>query len=88
MKDYRQNHRNRVLLRGRIVAEPDGDVVDCVINDLSDTGARISTQSALQLSGEFDFLIAKHQKIYRAKIVWQRANQLGLTFVGQAAGAA
>lgn len=80
MLERRQRVRTRVIYLGRIVHRNHLPPIDCVIRNFSDDGARIEFDNHVLLPDEFDLLIAKKARIFRAKLTWCSPNRAGLTF--------
>ena len=76
--------RRRVLKAAQIVYDGGRTVVECMIRDISDTGAKIDTEVALALPGAFAIVLPDGVK-RSASVVWQKANLLGIHFADAAA---
>lgn len=76
--------RVRSLLRAQAVYNNGNATVDCVVRNLSDTGARIETPNQTALPAEFDLHIPHKARTYRARIVWRKAAEAGVRFVENA----
>jgi PilZ domain len=74
--------RKRVLFGGKIVYGEDGAfTVDCVIKDVSDTGARISLGQRISIPSAIHFIDLKAGFAYEAQVAWRRAPNFGLHFL-------
>jgi hypothetical protein len=80
MLDRRRAPRLRSLKSGRIDFNPHWPPIDCVIRDVSDTGACIEMAGEFNTSLEFEltFLTARETRMCRQ--VWRRDNRLGVVF--------
>jgi hypothetical protein len=83
MDERRKSHRDRVIYGGVVTAIDSGSATrSCVIRNLSPEGAGLEFGSALGVPETIDLTIAKTAHTRRSKIVWQRGNLAGATFVG------
>jgi hypothetical protein len=79
-RDKRQTRRKPIgaaayLRLGSFAARP------CTVLDLSDTGVRISVDSAASIPAEFALLLSKNSQGRRARVKWRRGNQIGAEFI-------
>lgn len=81
--ERRQTLRRRTLLGGRI--EFLGRATfDCVIRNLSDTGAKISCAQHIVLPDLFHLVILKRDERRRVRTIWRGEEVVGLEFVADA----
>ena len=79
MQDRRRTPRNKVIYGG--LAEADGTARECVVRNLSETGASIEFRNEIRLPREQLLLkIARKGRAFAARIVWWRDNFVGLAF--------
>ncbi len=71
--------RRRVLKAAQILYDGGQTVIDCMIRDISETGAKIDTEVALALP-ELFWVVLPDGVRRPAKLVWQDANLLGVHF--------
>lgn len=71
--------RRRVLKAAQIVYDGGKTVVECMVRDISETGAKIDTEVVLALPGLFSVVLPDGVR-RPAKLVWQNANLLGVHF--------
>jgi hypothetical protein len=70
-----------VTLGGKLFYGLAGLSIDCVIRDLSDTGARVAVpQASWQGSKEIRLLSLREGRIYCGEMVWKRGRYVGLDF--------
>ena len=79
VSDRRDSPRRKVLRRGRAVW-PNGDATECIVRNLSDTGARLETR--FPVPNTFDLVIDGDQYPYSCRVVWRRHNRIGVNFQG------
>lgn len=83
MTERRQTLRQRTLLSGRV--EFFGRATfDCVIRNLSDSGARISCAQNVALPDLFHLVILKKDERRRVRTVWRGEEVVGLEFLADA----
>jgi PilZ domain len=78
--------RRRVLKAAQIVYEGGQTVIECMIRDISDSGAKIDTEVALALPVWFWVVLPDGER-RPAQLVWQNANLLGVHFTDRRPGA-
>ena len=79
MQDRRRTPRNKVIYGG--LAEADGTSRECVVRNLSETGASIEFRNDIRLPREHLLLkIARKGRAFAARIVWWRDNFVGVAF--------
>jgi PilZ domain len=79
MQDRRANARDKVLFGGR--AEVDTrQSMNCVVRNLSDTGACVEVDGHARVPDEINLTIARKGRSYLAQVIWREANRLGLAF--------
>lgn len=80
MADLRTSPRRRTLLGARIEFNNRSSTMNCVVRDLSDTGARLALASAAQLPEQFDLVVEPQNRKYRATVKWKRLALVGVAF--------
>ena len=74
--------RHRVLNGGKLIVGSGQGLIDCVIRDMSDTGARVRLSQPTLLPMKLEMLIVKNNMLYPAEVRWNRNNEAGLHFTG------
>jgi hypothetical protein len=78
LSDRRAEPRNPELLWGKAIFK---DVAkDCVINDLSTSGARLRLTAFAALPDKFDLFIFETRRTYKAAVQWRAGDQAGVVF--------
>lgn len=90
--DKRESDRVRAFLRAQIIFNNRMSTIDCIIKNISPTGARVALADTLAVPAEFDIYIPQRNCSHHAKLVWRDKDAIGIDFVdmlqpGQAAGA-
>lgn len=81
MVEARRAERIRSFLRARIVFNHGATTLDCVVRNLSATGAKLELSSAISVPTEFDLEIPQRSKVHRARMMWRDADFAGVLFV-------
>ncbi|MCJ2059568.1 PilZ domain-containing protein [Methylobacterium sp. J-048] len=80
MTDHRKETRQRVFLKGRIVFNNGSSSFDCLVRDLSASGARLVLSDATTLPQVFDLYIPQKDRTFRASLCWRREDGIGVVF--------
>jgi len=70
--------RHRVLKSGTI--EFSGGAIDCMVRNLSDTGAALEVASLLGIPEAFNLLISGERTTYQCEVRWRKENRIGVAF--------
>ena len=86
MSERRKYPRMRVLKGAKVVIGT-SSVLDCVVRDLSSTGARIEIQNAIGLPEALDVTFDGGHTFRPCRLKWRTLNETGVEFfeVGRAA---
>jgi hypothetical protein len=79
--DYCSSLRRRTLKEGKVVLS-DWSVLDCLIRDLSETGARLEFGGPTELPQSFRLLIVSSHILVPVDLAWQRGQAAGVHFTG------
>jgi hypothetical protein len=79
--DRRQDRRARVQHGATIDFVDQPVVIDCVVSDLSESGARLETEHAEHVPQSFDVIVNDSNEVYPAKRVWHGDGEVGVTFL-------
>ena len=79
--DKRKHRRNRTLKEGQIVFNAGSSVVDCIIRDRSESGAKLRLPAVTLVPKSFDLLSFTEGMLYPAEIMWRRGDDVGVVFV-------
>lgn len=82
MTESRHARRNRALFGGKVVLRDGSMSFDCVIRDLSESGARIALREEQLIPKRFLLLCTARHTAFDAEIVWRRGPLCGLHFHG------
>lgn len=78
---HRQDVRKRTFLRGRIEYNGGAASMDCIIRDMSESGARLELSETSALPEVFDLYIANKDATFRSSMCWRRGGEVGINFV-------
>lgn len=84
MSEHRREIRQRTFLKGRIVFNKGASSMDCLVRDMSASGARLSLSETTTLPDAFELYIPQKEKTYRSSLAWRRADSVGITFLDEA----
>ena len=87
MSENRKEIRQRTFLKGRILFNKGASSMDCLVRDMSASGARLALTETSTLPESFELFIPQKERTYRAQLCWRRADGIGITFVDEAAPA-
>jgi hypothetical protein len=81
--DHRRAQRQRSFLGGKLVYGDGAFTLDCVVRDITTTGARVKVPEG-QAVPDTVFLVEMRSGIaYEARVAWKRHPEIGLEFVHQ-----
>jgi hypothetical protein len=73
--------QNKCFFRAFVYFEGSGTAVDCVVRDISDTGARLQFPGPQKLSEFMDLHIpVRGQSYHHSKLQWEDGNEIGIAF--------
>ena len=77
--ERRQSPRQKAFLKGRI--NNGLTDVDCLIRDLSATGAKLMFSGGIAMPPIVDLHIPMKKQVMRAKVQWRSGDEMGVSFV-------
>ena len=77
--DSRSTHRKRTFIGGKVLFNGGGSVLDCVVKDLSDGGARLAVEGALAVPQEFNLRLSDG-RVFDCTVRWRQFGSLGVRF--------
>ncbi|KQP06558.1 MAG: PilZ domain-containing protein [Methylobacterium sp.] len=87
MSEHRREVRQRTFLKGRILFNKGASSMDCLVRDMSASGARLALTETSTLPDSFELYIPQKDKTYRSTLAWRRADGVGIAFALEAAPA-
>lgn len=83
MDERRSAKRWHTVLAGQIICNSRSASIECIVRDLSDTGARLYFTDASQLPPEFELEIPTRGVKVRSRLMWTRGANYGVMFLEQ-----
>ena len=71
-------------LRGFVYFGRAGSTVECVVHDISDSGARLKFFAAPPIVDTLELHIPIKGRDHRAKVLWRAADEIGVGFIEDA----
>jgi hypothetical protein len=87
-QNLRSAERIRSFLRAQIIFNNRMSTIDCIIKNISATGARIALNDTLAVPTEFDLHIPQKGRGYHARLVWRDRESIGVEFTDAQTAAA
>ena len=81
MRDRRSSTRQKSFLQGRIYYNNRRSSVDCLVRDISDTGAKLVFSSAVTIPEVVEIYLSNKEEIRRARVQWRRGDEVGVDFI-------
>jgi hypothetical protein len=78
MDEHRIAPRRRMLKAGTI--EFGGGGIDCIVRNISETGAALEVVTPLFIPDRFTLFVASDQIKRACHIVWRKENRIGIAF--------
>ena len=79
MDERRKNRRARVLKGGKFLLGKDS-IRDCVVRDLTDTGAGVEIPNTIDLPEALNLTMNTGRIARRCRVVWRKISKAGLEF--------
>lgn len=79
--------RIRTIMNGRIMFNNRSATLDCLVRNLSETGAKLEVSGAVTVPERFELDIPRKGVRRRARMVWRREGEMGVAFEDAAAEA-
>ncbi len=84
MLDRRQSAREKVIYGGVADIDERGESRECVVRNISETGAHLEFSNVVGLPKQkMSLTIARKGRSFLAKVVWWRDNFVGIAFSSQ-----
>ena len=81
MLDRRQSARDKVIYGGLAEVDESGATRECVVRNISETGAHLEFSNLVKLPKEkMSLTIARKGRSFLARVVWWRDNFVGIAF--------
>jgi hypothetical protein len=80
MSERRIAQRQKSFLRGCIYFNNRRSAADCLVRDISETGARLIFSSAIAIPDVVDLYIPQKEQTLRAEVQWRHGDEVGVGF--------
>ena len=87
MPERRTTSRHKSFLQGRVYYNNHRSSVDCLVRDVSDTGAKLVFGEAVTLPDVVDLYLSNKDEVRRAKVQWRKGHEMGVDFSNDLADA-
>lgn len=81
MLDRRNEHRGRTYLGGKVAFNNRWSTIDCLVRNMSESGAKLEFAHPVFLPNEFELVIQQRGNSRRARVVWKQATAMGISFL-------
>ena len=78
--ERRQTSRQKSFLRGSIHFNNRRSVVDCLIRDISPSGARLVFSDTVTTPDVLELYIPQKEQTLRVSVIWRHGQELGVAF--------
>lgn len=80
MSERRNTTRKKSFLQGRIYFNNRRSALDCLIRDISDTGAKLIFSDSVQTPDTIELYVPQKEQTLRAEVQWRRGDEIGVAF--------
>ena len=78
MEKKRNNNRRRIFKAGSITFGGSG--IDCLVRNISDTGAALEVENQIGIPPRFDLVIATDHFARGCRVIWRKEKRIGIVF--------
>ena len=80
IEDKRKSSRQRLFLRGFIRIPQNDSTIDCIVRDISETGAKLRFRCTPSITDLFELHIPAKGQIVQSKLAWMEDCEVGISF--------
>jgi hypothetical protein len=80
MPERRITSRHKSFLQGRIYYNNRCSSVDCLVRDVSDTGAKLVFGATVTIPDVVELYLSNKEEARRVKVQWRKGNEMGVDF--------
>src|SRR5262245_53964409 len=80
MDERRQSARKRSFLQGRVYYNNRRASVDCLVRDISDTGAKLVFGETVVVPDALELYLPGREEMHRVFVQWRRGAEIGVDF--------
>jgi uncharacterized protein YceH (UPF0502 family) len=81
MIENRASPRLRSLLKGKLIYNNRLSTLDCVVRDISATGARLALAQHNVLPDQFELYVPLKERTYTVQVRWRAEEDIGVMFL-------
>ncbi len=81
-QEYRIQKRMKTIKSGQIIFYHDQCLVKCLVRDLTNNGAKLETEIAIDCPDNFN-LVLQDGPTFDCFVAWRKANLIGVRFANQ-----
>ena len=83
MSERRRSNRQKSFLRGCIYFNNRRSATECLVRDISPTGARLIFSETVSIPDAIELYLPQKQQTLRAEVQWRRRDEVGVGFDAQ-----
>lgn len=80
MSNRRSHPRRRTFKGGKLTFNKGLSVLDCIVRDWSEDGARLELPTTVGVPESFELVVAPDRIKRQCKVMWRSQRQIGVTF--------
>ncbi|HEV1998886.1 MAG TPA: PilZ domain-containing protein [Xanthobacteraceae bacterium] len=80
MEEHRNAPRHRTYKAAHIAFLGHAAAIDCVVRNLSDTGASLEVASPMGIPDAFDLMFEGDDSVRRCRVIWRKETKIGVEF--------
>jgi PilZ domain len=78
--EKRKSARLKSFLRGFVRTIDNGSTIDCLVRDISKTGAKLKFRCKPSITDALELHIPATRQVFRSKVVWNEDSEVGISF--------
>ena len=79
--ERRTSARQRTVMRGCIYYDKRSAAADCLVRDVSQSGARLELSANVVIPDLIELYIPKKEETHQARVLWRHDNEIGVAYV-------
>ena len=83
MDERRSSQRTRTIQGGKVVFGDFRYTIDCMVRDISATGARIKVKDVSEIPDSFHLFDNRTSLLKPARVAWRSEREVGVEFTGE-----
>ena len=81
--ESRRNRRQRTLKDGKIIINENQSIINCIVRDVSSTGAKLKLSATTELPPQFKLILVSDNLIVPVVCVWRKGDFVGVHFLAE-----